>query len=486
MCFGLLIGMERLDSLLCRLEKVTILLEAAAVNNMYRTSPIKISSESGNPSSIKEFHEIVTGPLSEYVRNSFEIGDIVGNHACMVKQCFLMQEGIIKLAAECSKPSDSELKLIIAPLGNLIEEVIKFKDSNRSSNFFNHLSAVAESVTALGWLNDTVTPSAYVKTMQEAGEFFTNRALMEYKNNDTIHRAWKKSLMSVWTALQVYVNKHHTTGLVWNARGKPAVASKLSKSSPTREVNSNCSAPSPPVLTAAHLAAMSLQANDNSTQSALFADLNRGTAVTSNLRKVTDDMKTHKNPKLREGPIIHTSRNQVNSSSNNPTVRPPSEKEPSGAGCLELRGNRWIVENFQSAGNLQIVSTETKQTVCIHKCNECTVQIKGKINSIMMDNCKKTGVVFDHLISSIDVVNCQSVKIQCIGQLSTVNIDKTDGCQVFLSEDSKYADVITAKSSEINILIPKGTDDFEEFAVPEQFKTNFTGKGLKTVCSDSR
>ncbi|VDO80737.1 unnamed protein product [Schistosoma mattheei] len=26
----------------------------------------------------------------------------------------------------------------------------------------------------------------------------------------------------------------------------------------------------------------------------------------------------------------------------------------------------------------------------------------------------------------------------------------------------------------------------EEFAVPEQFKTNFTGKGLKTVCSDSR
>lgn len=30
----------------------------------------------------------------------------------------------------------------------------------------------------------------------------------------------------------------------------------------------------------------------------------------------------------------------------------------------------------------------------------------------LLDNCKKTGVVFDHLISSIDVVNCQSVKIQ--------------------------------------------------------------------------
>ncbi|VDO80919.1 unnamed protein product [Schistosoma mattheei] len=89
--------------------------------------------------------------------------------------------------------------------------------------------------------------------------------------------------------------------------------------------------------------------------------------------------------------------------------------------------------------------------------------ISGISYYFLLDNCKKTGVVFDHLISSIDVVNCQSVKIQCLGQLSTVNIDKTDGCQVFLSEDSKYADVITAKSSEINILIPKGTDDFVSF-----------------------
>nr|CAH8841222.1 unnamed protein product [Trichobilharzia regenti] len=492
--FKCLQSMERLDSLLCRLEKVTVLLEAVANNkaDMYRTSPIKMSPESGTALSVREFHEIITGPLSEYLLSSSKIGDVVKTHASMIQKCFVLQEEVMKLAAECSAPSDSEFGVIISPLAKEIEAVVTFRDTNRSSNYFNHLSAVSESVAALGWLSVKPAPSAYVKTMQEAGEFYTNRVIKEYKEKsrfqDAIHLTWTKNLMSVWTALQAYVKKHHVTGLVWNARGKPATASKLSKSSPTREVNSHTAAaappPPPPVLTASDLAAMSIQGGDNSAQAALFAELNRGESVTSHLRKVTDDMKTHKNPKLRETPITHTTptpRNHMNSS-------PASgvKNELSTAGCLELRGNKWVVENFKGAKNLQIVATEAKQTVCIYKCNECTIQIKGKINSIMLDSCKKTGVVFDHLISSIDVVNCQSVQIQCLGQLATVNIDKTDGCQVYLSADSKFADVITAKSSEINILVPKGNDDYEEYPVPEQFKTNFTGKGLKTVCTDGR
>nr|AAP06178.1 similar to XM_029844 adenylyl cyclase-associated protein in Homo sapiens [Schistosoma japonicum] len=413
--------MERLDSLLCRLEKATIILEAAAVNSMYRTSPIKTSSESGNPLSVKEFHDIITGPLSEYVLYSSKIGDVVKTHASVVERCFLMEEEILKLASECSKPSDSELTLIMTLLGKEIEEVVKLKDNNRSNRFFNHLSAVAESVAALGWLSVSPAPAPYIKTMKEAAEFFTNRVIKEYEEKDTVHLAWKKALMSVLTALELYVKKHHTYYWVgWNARGKPATASKLSKSSPTREVNSNCSVALHTHCTYTCPLSCNIIARKKSiTSICLFSDINRGEAVTSNLRKVTDDMKTHKNPKLREGPIMHTSRHQVNSSLNNTIIRSPAEKK----GCLELKGNKWIVEYFNSVENLEVIITEPKQTVFIYKCNECTIRIKGKANSIMLDNCKKTGVVFDYLISSIDVVNCQSIQIQCLGKLSTVNID---------------------------------------------------------------
>lgn len=41
-----------------------------------------------------------------------------------------------------------------------------------------------------------------------------------------------------------------------------------------------------------------------------------------------------------------------------------------------------------------------------------------------------------------------------------VSVDKTDGIQVYLSEQSKNAEIVTAKSSEMNVLVPKGDGDF--------------------------
>jgi len=45
-------------------------------------------------------------------------------------------------------------------------------------------------------------------------------------------------------------------------------------------------------------------------------------------------------------------------------------------------------------------------------------------------------------------------------KVPTVSIDKTDGCMVYLSKDSLNTQIVTAKSSEMNILIPDGTGEF--------------------------
>lgn len=47
-----------------------------------------------------------------------------------------------------------------------------------------------------------------------------------------------------------------------------------------------------------------------------------------------------------------------------------------------------------------------------------------------------------------------------MGQCPTVSIDKTDGCQMYLSKESLNAEIVTAKSSEMNILVPKEDGDF--------------------------
>merc|ERR1712228_140069 len=105
-------------------------------------------------------------------------------------------------------------------------------------------------------------------------------------------------------------------------------------------------------------------------------------------------------------------------------------------------------------------------------------------NNIVIDSCKKVAVVFESVVSSCEFVNCQSVQMQVMGSVPTISVDKTDGCQMYLSKDALATEIISAKSSEMNVLIPKD-DDFVEQPVPEQFKTTIVAGKLKTFATES-
>jgi len=58
------------------------------------------------------------------------------------------------------------------------------------------------------------------------------------------------------------------------------------------------------------------------------------------------------------------------------------------------------------------------------------VQVKGKLNAITIDQCTKTGLVFEDLVASCELVNSSSLQVQVTGLVPTVAIDKCDGVQV--------------------------------------------------------
>ena len=60
------------------------------------------------------------------------------------------------------------------------------------------------------------------------------------------------------------------------------------------------------------------------------------------------------------------------------------------------------------------------------------------------------------------------VALQVLGKVPTISVEKTDGCQMFLSEDSKGVEIITAKSSEMNVSIPSG-DEFVSTLIAKKF-----------------
>lgn len=140
---------------------------------------------------------------------------------------------------------------------------------------------------------------------------------------------------------------------------------------------------------------------------------------------------------------------------------------------------------FQEGNKDLVIEGNMKQTIYIYKCKDSTIQVKGKINSITMDGCKKTAVVFENVLGTVDFVNCQSVQAQVTGKVPIISIDKTDGIQVYLSDASVACEIVSAKSSEMNVSIPKGDGDYSEYALPEQYKSQWNGKKFVTDCTES-
>lgn len=57
-----------------------------------------------------------------------------------------------------------------------------------------------------------------------------------------------------------------------------------------------------------------------------------------------------------------------------------------------------------------------------------------------------------------------------MGKVPTISINKTDGCHVYLSKDSLSCEIVSAKSSEMNILVPGNDGDFVSILSQGHFK----------------
>ncbi|EZA47835.1 Adenylyl cyclase-associated protein [Ooceraea biroi] len=433
------------------------------------TSPTTHSEQRTIPNqsismSVAGYEDLLAGPVREYLQLSQKIGGDVATHSKLVEKAFQIQLQFVQTAASRPAPANqSEQVSLLAPMSMQIQQIQDFREKNRGSPFFNHLSAISESIPALGWVAVSPTPAPYVKEMNDAGQFYTNRVLKDWKEKDKIHVDWCKAWVQTLTDLQQYVRQHHTTGLTWAGKAGTAAPAGIPP-------------PPPPSMPMGDIAPIA--ANDD--RSALFAQINQGEGITKNLKKVTSDMQTHKNAGLRSGPAPFKAPASTLPMKNVLPANAPIDKPP----VFTRDGKKWLVE-YHKSENLVIDNAEMNNVVYMFRCQDSTLTVKGKINSIVMDSCRKSSVVFDSVVSSIEFVNCQSVQMQVLGKVPTISIDKTDGCQMYLSTESLGVELITSKSSEMNVMVPKPNGDYTEYPVPEQFKTTISPNGLSTTAVDS-
>jgi hypothetical protein len=102
--------------------------------------------------SVNAYEDIILGPLAQFLELSNKIGDDVATQSAFVKSAFDAQLKYVTMASQSSAPDQSELPKLLQPTSDQINAIQTFREKHRTSKLFNHLSAVSESIPALGWV----------------------------------------------------------------------------------------------------------------------------------------------------------------------------------------------------------------------------------------------------------------------------------------------------------------------------------------------
>lgn len=121
-----------------------------------------------------------------------------------------------------------------------------------------------------------------------------------------------------------------------------------------------------------------------------------------------------------------------------------------------------------------------------YKCENATIQIKGKVKGVVLDSCTKCNLLFESAISSCEVVNSKRVQLQSTGICPSFSIDKTDGCLIYLSQEAvSITNFVTSKSTEMNVSwFDEKADEQKEAPIPEQFVHRIVDGKISSDVSD--
>ncbi|KAJ3047457.1 F-actin-capping protein subunit alpha [Rhizophlyctis rosea] len=490
-----------LASVVKRLEAATLRLEEIARTKAPAGGPTPSqgadasagASDGAAARAVSGYDELISGPLQEYMKLSASIGGLVQEQSQYFQEAIQAQRRLVEVAASSKKPNVGTIQESFKPIQTAVEKVTSLREKNRPSPLFNHLSTVSEGIPALAWPLVEPAPVPYVGEMKDSAQFYANRVIKEFKDKDASHVEWTKAYVGFYVELQAYVKKFHTTGLAWNPRGGDAKSFTGGSKAPAA-----APAPTPAAAPASAPAKPAAAAG-------LFSELNRD-GLTSALKKVDKSEMTHKNPELRASSVVKGA-----------DAPAPAPAKTFGGGAapkappkFALEGNKWVVENQVNNQNIVIDQTELKHVVYIYNCQGSTIQIKGKVNAVTLgkhsptnhkslyfpqltfstrkqpDGSKKVGLLVENVVSTVDIVNCKSAQIQITGKAPTVVVDKTDGLQIYLSKAAADVEILSAKSSEMNVLLEGKDGDYDEKPLAEQFKTTIVNGALVTVAVEHK
>ena len=415
----------------------------------------------------------------------------LGDTGANIKATWAGVRSVIVIGTKCKKPSD--VPAALTPHLKPTQDAIgKIRTARLDRTYDWHIKAIMEMLQSVSWvvMSAPPAPTSFVKETVGSADFWANKIRKEYKGKDEKQIDFCDKLKALILDLAAYLKEHHLSGLSWNPRGvelTDAFVADVAAPAKAAPASAPASAPAPAAGgSGGGMANIMAELAKKQTQD--------GSSAATGLKKVTKDMQTWRK-EYKKDPVddgLAKKAASVSLSASAPAAAAKA-KGPKARGPpvfeYQDRGFKWCIENQTKDTNpnglINLEVKDPKQQAYIYNCEGATVQVTGKIKSIILDKCTRCNLVFDTAISAVEIVNCKSCQIQVKNTCPSFSIDKTDGCLVYLSKESiPITTFVTSKSSEMNVSWPDENDEMKEAPIPEQFQHKLVNGSITSDVSD--
>eukprot|EP01038_Epipyxis_sp_PR26KG_P008418 gene8418-11385_t len=454
-----------LNTILSRLAAIESKIGDGAITS--GSSSTEIDSSTAISAKIRAFDEHVAEKLEPFFQAAQKLGGEAAKVGQVVKEGWAEMRSVLLIAEGCKEPPQASLPDILSGVYSKVKETSKLIGRNE---WEMHAKTCSEGIQCLNWLAVKPAPCDFIENFVGGSDYWANNIRKQHKSTGPDHIAFCDTFKALLLGLVAFVKENHRTGVSWNAKG---VDIKDYKAGAT-------AAPTAAPAVTKQPAASTSAGGAEPPKGQLFAELSKEGAITSGLKKVTDDMKTYKAEYKATAPLPVTKAPVPKAAATGASVvkGPPKLEYQSGAA-------KWVVENqSEVSGVVAIEIKDKKETVYIYGCIGATIDIKNKCKSIVVDSCKKCNITFDSAMASFEVVNSQRMTVRVREIVPAVAIDKTDGIVVILSSTSLSTEIVASKSSEMNLSWPDETGELVEKPIPEQYVHRISNNTITVDVSD--
>jgi len=304
--------------------------------------------------------------------------------------------------AKFKKPTDT--LFLKDPYGALAEDMNKVKDRDMKAPV-NHMKGLCDSIPIFFWFSATSGEEAKDYLVEFHGQifFWTNKILKEGKPLDD---AWTNAFTACATALKDFVIERRDTILNWNGSEDGAGAKAFYE--------------------------------------AAVKSAGGATAAAPTTAPAAEEKKTAPAPvKAAAGAPVKK-------------VKAPIK---------ELVRNRWAIEN-QGKEHLKFEGEDQvnrKIAFQIFDCKETTIEIVGKAQNVLLQNCQKVTLIVDKLVSQVELGGCKVCKVICRnqtpdvgpGQIGMITAENCNEVIIQLQSETINAKISTICCRSIIVKYPK-------------------------------